>query len=125
MDPLLQQARDAKQYSYSPYSNFKVGAAVEMSSGKVYTGTNIENASYGLALCAERTAIFKAVSCGETRIKRIAVSCPEDVLQTPSLMPCGACRQVIAEFAAPETEILVDGAGTFTLKDLLPMPFAL
>lgn len=125
MDPLLQQAREAKQFSYSPYSNFKVGAAVEMSSGQVYTGCNIENASYGLALCAERTAIFKAISSGESAIKRLAVSCPEDVLETPSLMPCGACRQVIAEFADPETEILVDGAGSFRLQDLLPMPFAL
>jgi len=125
-DDLIDSARTAAKNSYSPYSGFKVGAAVEMSSGKVYSGTNIENASYGLSICAERNAIFSAISAGETAIKQIAVSCQQDENSTKnSLMPCGACRQVISEFASPKTKIIVDGVGTFTLKELLPTPFKL
>lgn len=122
-DELIIQARDAKDFSYSPYSNFPVGAAVEMDSGKVFTGTNIENASYGLTICAERVAIFNAISQGESRIKRIAVSCPPTEGSANSLMPCGACRQVIAEFSTPATIITVDGVGEFKINDLLPQAF--
>mgnify|MGYP000052990065 FL=1 len=122
-DKLIIQARSTRDFSYSPYSKFPVGAAVEMESGKVFTGTNIENASYGLTICAERVAIFNAISQGESRIKRIAVSCPPTEGSANSLMPCGACRQVIAEFSTPATIITVDGVGEFKINDLLPQAF--
>lgn len=119
---LLARARWARRSAYAPYSRFLVGAAVLMSSGKVYTGCNVENASYGLTCCAERTALFKAVSAGERRLKTIAV-----VLSAPSYgAPCGACRQVIYEFGN-DAEILM---GTLhgkwerrRIRDLLPLPF--
>lgn len=91
---LEKSARAAAKKSYSPYSKFPVGAAVLTGSGKVYTGCNVENASYGLCNCAERTAIFSAVAAGEKEIRAVAVFTP-----TPEpTMPCGACRQVINEF---------------------------
>jgi len=120
---LLKKARKSKESSYSPYSKFPVGAAVEMESGKVFTGTNIENASYGLTMCAERVAIFNAISQGETKIKRIAISCPSTEGTINSLMPCGACRQVISEFSTPSTIITVDGVGEFKVSALLPQAF--
>jgi cytidine deaminase len=122
-DALITQARSTRDFSYSPYSKFPVGAAVEMDSGKVFTGTNIENASYGLTICAERVAIFNAISQGETKIKRIAISCPSTEGSANSLMPCGACRQVISEFSTPSTIIIVDGVGEFKINDLLPQAF--
>ena len=95
--------------------------------GRIFTGANVENASYGLTICAERTAAFAAVLAGASRIEAVAISCadiPEGA--DPSLaMPCGACRQVLAEFAGPETPIVVDRAGIFTLVELLPMAFRL
>lgn len=91
---LEKAARQAAQASYSPYSEFRVGAAILAGSGKVYTGTNVENASYGLCNCAERTAIFTAVAAGERSVRAVAVYTP-----TPTATsPCGACRQVINEF---------------------------
>ena len=94
MKKLIEAARQAREKAYAPYSRFKVGAAVLTSDGKIYTGCNIENASYGMSNCAERTAIFKAVSEGETKLEALAVIGDTN---TP-ISPCGACRQVIAEF---------------------------
>ena len=120
---MLQRARDAAGLAYSPYSNFRVGAAVA-AGGEVYTGCNVENASYGLALCAERNAIFTAIAAGHRKITCVAVACIDGGAAS-ALMPCGACLQVIAEFAEPETSILVDRAGEFTLAQLLPLGFRL
>jgi cytidine deaminase len=123
---LLRAARNAARASYSPYSKFRVGAAV-LAGGKVYHGTNIENASYGLTICAERAAIFSAISDGNREIDGIAIACV-DVNQSgpPNLrFPCGACRQVLAEFATQDTVILIDGWGESTLSHFLPLPFGL
>lgn len=98
---LIKQATHALEYAYVPYSNFQVGAAVQMKSGNIYTGCNIENASFSLTCCAERTAIFKAVSTGETDFVSIAVVANTD----GPVSPCGACRQVMAEFFTNETII--------------------
>ncbi len=123
---LLALARAAANTAYCPYSKFHVGAAV-LAGGQFYTGCNIENASYGLTVCAERSAIFRAVASGEKRIAAIAVSCPDadPTAGNAYRMPCGACRQVIAEFATSDAIVLVDGAGDFSLADLLPSPFLL
>jgi cytidine deaminase len=118
---LTKAARQAAQSSYSPYSKFPVGAAILTASGKIYAGCNVENASYGLCNCAERTAIFTAIAAGERNILAVAVF-------TPTLrptMPCGACRQVINEFgpdavimsACPSEQI------DTTLPELLPAAF--
>ena len=119
---LEKAARTAAKKSYSPYSKFPVGAAILTGSGKVYTGCNVENASYGLCNCAERTAIFSAVAAGERKVRAIAVFTP-----TPQpTMPCGACRQVINEFG-PHAEIVSVCASnqriTTTLDALLPAAF--
>ncbi len=119
---LEKAAREAAQASYSPYSKFQVGAAVLTDTGKIYTGTNVENASYGLANCAERTAIFTAVAQGERRIRCVAVFTPTP---TPT-MPCGACRQVINEFGSHATVISVCNSAQRTetsLDQLLPAAF--
>jgi cytidine deaminase len=126
MDELLAAARAASRAAYCPYSRFRVGAAVR-AGGRVFTGANVENASYGLTLCAERNAAMAAVLAGAGRIEAVAVACvdaPEGA-DPALLMPCGACRQVLAEFADPETPVLVDRAGTFTLAELLPRAFRL
>src|SRR4051812_41414976 len=125
-DELLQAARDASRRAYCPYSNFHVGAAVR-AGGRIFAGANIENASYGLTVCAERTAAFAAVLAGAGRIEAVAVACvgaPESPAP-PGLMPWGACRQVLAEFADPEPPVVVDRAGAFTLAELLPFAFRL
>ncbi len=101
VNALFKQAKHALEYAYVPYSNFQVGAAVQMKSGNIYTGCNIENASFSLTCCAERTAIFKAVSTGETDFVSIAVVANTD----GPVSPCGACRQVMAEFFTNETII--------------------
>jgi cytidine deaminase len=123
---LLEAARQAATQAYCPYSHFPVGAAV-LARGQIFTGANVENASYGLTICAERAAIFAAVLAGSTRIEALAVSCPAPVhgQSLEALTPCGACRQVLAEFAGPETPVLIDHAGTYTLADLLPLAFRL
>ncbi len=125
-DDLLIAAREASRSAYCPYSRFHVGAAV-MAGGRVFTGGNVENASYGLTVCAERTAIFAAILAGATRIDALAVACVDAPEGSPPglLMPCGACRQVLAEFAGPETPVLVDRVGRLTLADLLPHAFRL
>lgn len=117
---LLQQAIAARAYAYAPYSHYKVGAALLTRGGKVYTGCNIENAAYGPANCAERTAIFKAVSEGKLDFEAIAV------VTSNGGAPCGVCRQVMREFAPNLTVIVGDLAGNyqvFNLPDLLPHSF--
>ena len=123
---LLDTARKIRLTSYSPYSEFKVGAAVICEDGEIYAGTNIENASYGLTICAERVAIFSAISAGNKKIQLIAISCDQSKKLPPEeLMPCGACRQVIQEFANESTKIIVDGVGKFGMSELLPLAFSL
>jgi len=125
-DALLEKAREAARRAYCPYSHFPVGAAVETDIG-VFIGCNVENASYGLAVCAERVALFTAIAAGAGRIARLAVSCVQAGPDAPpgSRMPCGACRQVMAEFMTPECVVIVDGAGVWSLADLLPAAFQL
>ena len=122
-DELIKQAKQAMEKAYVPYSHFKVGAAVLTKSGKIYTGCNIENASFGVTNCAERTAIFKAVSEGERELIRIAiVSSGED-----STYPCGICRQVMSEFMTKEAEIILENANgeieVFQLQKMFPYSF--
>lgn len=120
---LINCAKEAMKNSYSPYSKFAVGSALLAKSGKIYLGCNIENASYGASNCAERTAIFKAVSEGEKEFERIAiVSSSNDYTY-----PCGICRQVLSEFM-PEGEVILyneKDIKTIKVKDLLPHAFSL
>lgn len=126
LDDLLAAAREASGRAYCPYSRFRVGAAV-LAGGQVFRGANVENASYGLAICAERTAAFAAVLAGATTIEAVAVACVDapDEADPGLLMPCGACRQVLAEFAGADVPVAVDRLGVFRLSDLLPHPFRL
>jgi cytidine deaminase len=126
LDALLAAARAAAEHAYVPYSSFRVGAAVLTSDGVVIPGCNVENASYGLANCAERTALFSAVAGGHRDLVALAVSCIDgDVSQPATLMPCGACRQVIAELLADDAPIYIDGFGVTTIAGLLPDAFRL
>lgn len=124
---LIKAALEAADNAYCPFSSFHVGAAVLVPGGQIYTGCNIENASYGLTVCAERTAIFKAISDGNRKIRAIAVACPDADSEAPAgyRMPCGACRQVMAEFLTPNGIVIVEGVGEFSLEGLLPSPFKL
>lgn len=126
LDELLSAARSAAAAAYAPYSSFRVGAAV-LVDGEVFTGCNIENASYGLTICAERSAIFNAVSKGHRKLEAIAVACIDAAPDAShsSRMPCGACRQVMAEFGDDGTPVVVDGVGQTSLARLLPEPFDL
>lgn len=122
MDELIEAAKAAREQAYVPYSHFAVGAAV-LAGGEVFTGCNIENASYGLAMCAERTAIFKAVAAGHRQLDAIAV-----IGETAApISPCGACRQVMAEFFAADGRVaLANLAGAVTettVAALLPGAF--
>jgi cytidine deaminase len=122
MDALLHAAIEAREHAHAPFSNFKVGAALETEDGRIYTGCNIENATYGLTLCAERVAVFKAVSEGARKFKRIAVAADTATL-TP---PCGACRQILWEFCGDAELTLVNLEGkseTIRMKDIFPRPF--
>lgn len=121
---LLRAAYDAAMEAYCPYSNFRVGAAV-FADGQVFTGFNIENASLGLTVCAERVAIFKAISSGVKIISAIAIACPNVPSSAPNNtnMPCGACRQVMSEFASADFVAFVDKVGDFDIGQLLPSPF--
>lgn len=122
MDPLLEAALRARQNAHAPFSKFKVGAAIEDASGRIFTGCNVENATYGLTICAERVAVFKAVSEGARNFSRVAVAADTSVL-TP---PCGACRQILWEFCGDAELVLVNLAGrteTFRLAELFPRPF--
>ena len=121
-DALIAAARKARENAVADFSHFKVGAALETDAGEIITGCNVENASYGLTICAERVAIFKALSDGKRSFKRIAV-----VADTPSpTPPCGACRQIIWEFCG-DIDVIVANLTEITLtmrmKDLLPLPF--
>lgn len=122
MDALLEAALRARENAHAPFSGFKVGAAIEDESGRIYTGCNVENATYGLTVCAERVAVFKAISEGARKFRRIAVAADTDVL-TP---PCGACRQILWEFCGDAELVLVNPRGKtecFRLKELFPRPF--
>ena len=119
-DKLVFLAAEARKKAHAPYSNFSVGAALLARSGRIYTGSNVENASYGLSVCAERVAVFKAVSEGEREFEAIAVVTENGVT------PCGACRQVLIEFGDDIQVIVADTAGhrrAFALTDLLPEGF--
>ena len=120
---LLEAARAAQQSAYAPYSKYRVGCALETVEGLVYTGCNVENASYGATLCAERVAIFKAVSEGHLKFRRIMICTDSSV----PAAPCGLCRQVMSEFCDPDLEIILCGANEterhFRLAELLPHPF--
>jgi cytidine deaminase len=121
-DELMASAKAVRLKAHAPYSNFKVGCAIEDEHGQVFTGCNVENASYGLSLCAERVAVFKAISEGAGKLKRVAVVADTDAL-TP---PCGACRQILWEFcgdAELALENLADKRETMTIKQILPRPF--
>ena len=121
-DPLLVAALAARDHAFAPFSKFRVGAALEDGSGRIHTGCNIENATYGLTICAERVAVFKAVSEGIRSFRRAAVAADTEDL-TP---PCGACRQILWEFCRDIEIVLVNPRGrmeTFRLKDLFPKPF--
>jgi cytidine deaminase len=120
-EELLARAREAARFSYSPYSHFPVGAALLCADGSIVTGANVENRSFGLSNCAERSALFAAVSRGQTAFLAIAVSTPAS--DTPT-SPCGACRQALSEFCAPDTPLYFAGkSGTHvstTIGELLP-----
>lgn len=120
---LINKAIQAREKSYSPYSNFKVGASVMGESGKIYSGCNIENAAYSPTICAERVAIFKAISNGEREIKKIALIGSTDSFT----YPCGVCRQVMIEFASDDFEIIVakniEEYVSYSLDDLMPNSF--
>ena len=121
---LLKEATIVRNHAYTPYSRFAVGAAVEGESGRIYGGCNVENASYGLTICAERAAVFQAVSAGETSLVRLLV-----VADTPEpVFPCGACRQVMREFGSTTLEVLIgNDKGEIlvetSLDELLPRSF--
>ena len=120
---LLEKAKEAAQKAYAPYSHFQVGAALLTQEGKVYSGCNIENASYGATNCAERTAIFKAVSEGETSFSKIAVVAADG----STAYPCGICLQVMNEFM-PDGLVVLEEQGAcvrYSLRELLPKGFTL
>ncbi len=120
-DPLVTAARAAQQQAYAPYSHFHVGAALEAEDGRVFVGCNVENASYGLTICAERAAVCAAVAAGARRFRRAVVVSESD----PPAAPCGACRQVLHEFGADMTVEAVGPAGSlrWALSELLPSAF--
>ncbi len=122
MDALVAAALGVREKAHAPFSKFKVGAALEDETGRAHTGCNVENATYGLTICAERVAVFKAISEGARKFRRIAVAADTDVL-TP---PCGACRQILWEFCGDIDIILANPRGkteTHRLRDLFPRPF--
>jgi cytidine deaminase len=121
-DPLIEAALAVREKAFAPYSKFKVGAAIEDIDGRVHTGCNVENATYGLTMCAERVAVFKAISEGVRKFRRVAIAADTEAL-TP---PCGACRQILWEFCGDVEIVLVNPRGkteTCRLKDLFPKPF--
>ena len=122
MNDLLEAALAARENAHAPFSGFQVGAALEDDSGRIHTGCNVENATYGLTICAERVAVFKAISEGARKFRRIAVAADTGTL-TP---PCGACRQILWEFCGDIEVLLVNLEGrseSLRLKDLFPRPF--
>jgi cytidine deaminase len=126
LEALVYAARDAARHAYVPYSDFRVGAAVLCSDGTVVPGCNVENASYGLSNCAERTAMFTAIATGRRDFVALAVSCIDgDPTSPATLMPCGACRQVIVELLPLDAPIAIDQVGIATVESLLPDAFRL
>ena len=127
VERLIEEAMKAREMAYAPYSEFRVGAALLDGDGTIYSGCNIENASYGACNCAERTAIFKAVSEGAGDFRAIAIVGGKDKAVTEVCPPCGICRQVMSEFCDADTfkVILFDGTETrsYLLGDLLPHAF--
>ncbi|SRR5579871_3093662 len=122
MDALVSAALAARENAHAPFSKFQVGAALEDETGRVHKGCNVENATYGLTMCAERVAVFKAISEGARKFRRIAVAADTDVL-TP---PCGACRQILWEFCGDIEVVLANPHGkteSHRLRDLFPRPF--
>jgi cytidine deaminase len=122
MDALIEAALAARLNAHAPFSHFSVGAAIEDIGGRIYSGCNVENATYGLTICAERVAVFKAISEGARKFTRAAVAADTDVL-TP---PCGACRQILWEFCGDVWVHLEDLKGhrrTLRMSKLLPLPF--
>lgn len=122
MDRLIQAAREVRERAHAPYSNFKVGAAIEDENGRIFTGCNVENATYGLSICAERAAVLKAISEGAGKLKRIAVVADSGML-TP---PCGACRQILWEFCGDAELIMAnlsDQQETISMTQIFPRPF--
>jgi homotetrameric cytidine deaminase len=124
-DILIEKARECLSNAYAPYSGFPVGAAVVDNYGRIFSGANVENASYGLTICAERVAIFSAIAAGATRIKAIAVTAEK----LKPVTPCGACRQIMAEFCEAGTPVFLEaGRGEIlqrSVGELLPEAFAL
>ncbi len=121
-ETLIQAARQALKHAQAPYSGYKVGAALLCAYGTIFPGCNVENASYGLTNCAERTAVFSAVAAGHTQFKAIAIAASEETAP----FPCGACRQVLAEFCGPDFRVHIattTGHETVALGDLLPHSF--
>ena len=122
LEKLYEIAQKAAENSYSPYSEFRVGAALQLTNGEIVTGTNVENVSYGLTICAERAAVARAVSQFGPKI-RIAATAVTNLNNSAS-PPCGACRQVLAEFMAPDAPVVfpaADGTRTMALSELLPL----
>lgn len=127
-EKMIEVAIEQLKYSYTPYSGFKVGAALLTKEGKIYTGCNIENAAYTPTNCAERTAFFKAVSEGERSFQAICVVGGKDGVLTEYAAPCGVCRQVMMEFCNPDTFQIILATSKeqyeiFTLKEMLPLGF--
>lgn len=125
---LIKLAIEASYNAYAPYSNFQVGAALETESGRVYTGSNIENASYSATICAERVAISKAISEGYEKIKTLIVYGKyENKQEAGDVFPCGICRQFVSEFASDDLKIVIasseDNYKIFTLNELMPHSF--
>ncbi len=122
-DELIERAREAREFAYAPYSNFRVGAALVATDGRIFTGCNVENSTYGLAMCAERVAIFKAVSEGAQKISRMAIVAGHE---RPA-PPCGCCRQMVWEFAEGDMKIIIaDLSGDrqeYNIEELIPHAF--
>jgi cytidine deaminase len=122
LDTLVDAARSARLNAFAPYSKFQVGAALMTAAGRIFAGCNVESASYGLTLCAERIAVFKAVSEGDRQLTRMVVVA-DTAIPTP---PCGACRQILWEFGGDLEVVLANliaVTATYRLRDLLPVPF--
>ncbi len=124
LEDLIERARKAAQHSYAPYSKFRVGAALQLTNGEIVTGTNVENVSFGLTICAERAALVRAVSQFGPDIRIAAVAIAN--LNGMASPPCGACRQVLAEFILPDAPVtfpVADGMRTMAFSEVLPLGF--